>query len=157
MTEGLLQLAEEALTYMRRASRGGVGKDDLPEPEIRKGADWQTLHDKGKKAIDLLPDLHKRQNYTLVVELSLYSMERLAEAAMKRNYYVADSTEHGRIFEDAASLGVLDPELAAYLSRLFRYRSQLYYRSGIGTRELSDKLSQLANGFYSLMSGGLTE
>jgi len=149
--EGLLPLAEEALKHMRRASRGIVERGETGEPGIRKDVDWQILYDKAKKAVALLDDLHQRMNYTLVTELSLYSMERLAEAAVKKTFYVAERLEHGRIFEEAAKLEIIDTELASYLSRLFRYRSQLYYRSGIGTKELSEKLIELSKEFLKLI------
>jgi hypothetical protein len=151
----LLELAEEALKYMRKASRGFVDQGDLGEPGIRKDVDWQILYDKAKKAIGILDDLHQRMNYTLVTELSLYSMERLAEAAVKKTFYVSERLEHGRIFEEAAKLEIIDSELASYLSRLFRYRSQLYYRSGIGTKELSVKLIELSKEFQKLIDSKL--
>jgi hypothetical protein len=85
-------------------------------------------------------------------ELSLYAVERMTEAAVIRKYVVAGKLEHGRIFEEAAELGIMDRDLAAYLSRMFRYRADMYYRTGIGTRELSTKLRKLAETLWALLA-----
>jgi len=153
MKDELLKLAEDALEILRKASRGIRHlPGDEPEPGIRSGNYWETLRDKAAKALELLPDLHERKSYTVSTELSLYAVERMTEAAVIRKYVVAGKLEHGRIFEEAAELGIMDRDLAAYLSRMFRYRADMYYRTGIGTRELSTKLRKLAETLWALLA-----
>jgi hypothetical protein len=147
MTKELQILAEEALEYLKKASKGrkATPKNHF-EPGIRRGKEHEILADKAKKAMGLLDDLHRRKQYTVCTELALYSIERLTEAAVIKKYITARKKEHGRIFEEASDLGIMDKELAAYLSRMFRYRGELYYREGVSTREVSAKMMELAKG-----------
>jgi hypothetical protein len=101
--------------------------------------------------LELLDDLHQRKNYTVAVELALYAIERMTEAAVIKKYIVASKRDHGRIFDEAADLGILDKDLSAYLSRMFRYRSDMYYRMGIGTKALSEKLNKLSKALWQVL------
>lgn len=152
MLAKLLELAEDALEILKKASRGQrASPTDVLEPGIRKGKDWETLEDKASMALSLLKDLHTRRNYTVCTELALYSMERATEAAVIRRFVSARKAEHGLVFQEAAELGILDKGLADSLYRMFRYRSEMYYRGGIGTHELSEKMISLSSGLWELL------
>jgi uncharacterized protein (UPF0332 family) len=147
-----LELAEDALEILKKASKGQrASSTDILEPGIRKGKDWETLEDKASMAISLLNDLYARQNYTICTELAFYSMERATEAAVIKNFISVKKSEHGLFFQEAAELGILEKDLADSLYRLFRYRSEIYYRGGIGTQELSEKMIALSNGLWDIL------
>jgi hypothetical protein len=90
--------------------------------------------------------------YTVIIETSFAAIERSLQFYLIYNNLLdpEEYVDHREVYDRGSEAGLYDPEFKEKLVSLWRNnRSRSYYREGVGSRERSNKMLQLAEQIHS--------